>query len=89
MRLFYRATIGQFSYTWTVDAPASEDCRLRISNFAGTVADVSDGSFTILPAGASALLYVGEGCGAAHGCGGIVFALAGLLLARRRSPRQG
>jgi len=82
-------TIGQFSYTWTVDAPASEDCRLRISNFAGTVADVSDGSFTILPAGASALLYVGEGCGAAHDCGGIVFALTGLLLARRRSPRQG
>lgn len=78
-------TIGQFSYVWQVDAPASDECRLRISNFAGTVSDVSDGLFTILPEGASALLYVGEGCGASHACGLTVFGLTvGLALARRR-----
>jgi hypothetical protein len=55
-------TLNDGSYEWTVTAEVSPDCRLRISNFTGSVVDISDDIFEIMPAGASALGYFGEGC---------------------------
>jgi hypothetical protein len=56
-----------WEFEWSVNAPASTECRLRIANLDHTVADVSDEVFTILPEGASALPYIGKGCGATGG----------------------
>jgi subtilase family serine protease len=36
------------TYDWTIGVSASTDCRVRISNYAGTVSDVSDAPFTIV-----------------------------------------
>jgi len=62
---------GARSYTWTVDVEPVAEARLRISNSLGTVTDVSDGVFTILPEGGNAPLYIGSGCASSLGrrCG--------------------